>query len=103
MCTEALRSTRIKNLLLACIIAGHRVVSLVTNRQTKATYQVGDLVCVINYILSSNSLRGTESWTPICLPSISDRAFTYAYIGYVPKSDVCQVLLQIQCTSTVRV
>eukprot|EP00392_Amoebophrya_sp_AT5.2_P000105 g105.t1 len=93
VCTEALRSTRIKNLLLACIIAGHRVVSLVTNRQTKATYQVGDLVCVINYILSSNSLRGTESWTPICLPSISDRAFTYAYIGYVPKSDVCQIFL----------
>ncbi|CAD7925933.1 unnamed protein product [Amoebophrya sp. A120] len=95
--TEALRGVRkIPNLLLACVIAGHRVVSLVTNRQTKQSASGSssikrDLVCVINYILSSNSLKGSESWTPICLPSVSDRAFTYAYIGYVPKTEVCQI------------
>lgn len=67
------------------------MVSIVTNKQTKNTYRVSDLVPVINYVCSSNSLRGTESWTPICLPSVSETAFTYAYISFVGNTDVCQL------------
>jgi len=41
-----------------------------------------DLILLINLVTSSNSLKSGESWTPVCLPNLSQEAFVYAYVQY---------------------
>lgn len=88
---DALRSARMTNVLCGWIMAQHRLVSIISNRQ----YEVNslDLTMLLNLIMSSASLRTGESWTPICLVHLSDKAFAYAYISFVEESDVGVVFL----------
>merc|ERR1712129_479581 len=48
---------------------------------------------VVNMIMSSASLRTGESWTPVCLPHLSDKAFAYAYISFIEGTEVGVVFL----------
>lgn len=89
--TEALRGARINNVLLGFLMAGHRIISIVTNRQYKLSAL--DLSLLINLIMSSSSLRTAESWTPVCLANLNDKAFAYAYISFVEDTDVGVVFL----------
>jgi hypothetical protein len=88
---EALRSARIPNVLVGFLMAGHRVLAVVTNRQYRL--HALDLLAIINLIMSSASLRTVESWTPVCLVHLNDKAFAYAYISFVEESDVGVVFL----------
>jgi len=88
---EALRSARIPNVLCGFLMAGHRILSIVINRSFKV--HAVDLSMVINMIMSSASLRTGESWTPVCLPHLSDKAFAYAYISFIEGTEVGVVFL----------
>jgi len=39
----------------------------------------------LNTVSNSQSLRSSESWTPICLPKFSDRGYLYAYVCYIAE------------------
>merc|ERR1711896_125215 len=52
-----------------------------------------DLLAIINLIMSSASLRNAESWTPVCLVHLNDKAYAYAYVTFVEDSDVGVVFL----------
>ena len=41
-----------------------------------------DLSLIQNFIFSSESLRQTESWVPICLPGISDLGYIQIYCNF---------------------
>lgn len=88
---EALRATRLPNVLCAWLMAEHRIIALVCNKQYKASGL--DLSMIVNIIMSSASLQSGESWTPVCLPHLNDKAFAYAYISFVEESDVGVVFL----------
>jgi len=88
---EALRGARVQNVLCGFLLAGQRIISIVSNRQYKVNAQ--DLQALVNLIMSSASLRTGESWTPFCLVHLSDKAFAYAYISYVEGVDVGLVFL----------
>jgi len=90
---EALRSARINNVLAGWIMAGHRVLAITTNRQFKL--HPVDLVAILNLICSSASLRTGESWTPLCLAHLNDKAYAYAYISFIEDSDVGVVFLSM--------
>ncbi|CAE7946470.1 Vacuolar fusion protein MON1-like A [Symbiodinium microadriaticum] len=89
--TEALKSARLPNVLFAFLMAGHRVLSAVSNRQYRLNAL--DLGMVINIIMSSASLRTGESWTPVCMSQYNDKGFAYAYISFLEGSDVGLVFL----------
>ncbi|CAE7556873.1 MON1 [Symbiodinium natans] len=91
MATEALKSARLPNVLFAFLMAGHRVLSAVSNRQYRLNAL--DLGMVINIIMSSASLRTGESWTPVCMSQYNDKGFAYAYISFLEGSDVGVVFL----------
>lgn len=91
LATESLRAARLSNVLCGLLLAAHRVISIVTSRQYKL--HALDLMMVINLIQSSSSLRTSESWTPVCLTRLSDKAFAYAYISFIEDSDVGVVFL----------
>merc|ERR1712232_464156 len=88
---DALKAARVQNVLCGFLLAGHRLLSIVANRQ----YRVSaiDLHAIVNLIMSNRSLRTGESWTPVCLVHFQDTAFAYAYISFVEGTDIGIVFL----------
>jgi len=44
-------------------------------------------------VLSSNSIKSSESWIPICLPGYNATGFLHAYVKFEPRLDVGLVLI----------
>ncbi|MQL80665.1 hypothetical protein Taro_013123 [Colocasia esculenta] len=57
------------------------VVSLVGAQ--KASLHPDDVLLLSNFVLSSESFRTSESFSPICLPRYNPMAFLYAYVHYL--------------------
>ncbi|XP_043720812.1 vacuolar fusion protein MON1 homolog isoform X3 [Telopea speciosissima] len=67
--------------LFAILMCKHKVVSLVGAQ--KASLHPDDMLLLSNFILSSESFRTSESFSPICLPRYNPMAFLYAYVRYL--------------------
>ena len=55
-------------------------------KQKKKEIYPDDILLVMNLIHSSQSLRSSESWVPVCLPGISPDGFVYAYVYFFTKN-----------------
>ncbi|KAF5744710.1 protein SAND [Tripterygium wilfordii] len=66
--------------LFAILMCKHRVVSLVGAQ--KASLHPDDMLLLSNFIMSSESFRTSESFSPICLPRYNPVAFLCAYVHY---------------------
>ncbi|WVZ67219.1 hypothetical protein U9M48_016329 [Paspalum notatum var. saurae] len=66
--------------LFALLMCDHKVISLVGAQ--KATLHPDDILLLANFILSSESFRTSESFSPICLPRYNPMAFLYAYVHF---------------------
>lgn len=88
---DALRDVRISNILCGFLMASHRILAMVTNKQYRV--HALDLSMIVNIVMSSASLRTGEHWTPVCLVHLSEAAFAYAYVSFVDGSDVGIVFL----------
>ncbi|TKY67216.1 SAND protein [Spatholobus suberectus] len=66
--------------LFAILMCRHKVISLVGAQ--KASLHPDDMLLVSNFVMSSESFRMSESFSPICLPRYNPSAFLYAYIHY---------------------
>ncbi|XP_008794747.2 vacuolar fusion protein MON1 homolog [Phoenix dactylifera] len=67
--------------LFAILMCKHKVVSLVGAQ--KASLHPDDMLLLANFILSSESFRTSESFSPICLPRYNPMAFLYAYVHFL--------------------
>ncbi|XP_061958906.1 vacuolar fusion protein MON1 homolog [Populus nigra] len=67
--------------LFAILMCKHKVVSLVGAQ--KASLHPDDMLLLSNFIMSSESFRTSESFSPICLPRYNPMAFLYAYVRYL--------------------
>ncbi|XP_057729044.1 vacuolar fusion protein MON1 homolog [Arachis stenosperma] len=66
--------------LFAILMCRHKVISLVGAQ--KATLHPDDMLLLVNFIMSTESFRTSESFSPVCLPRYNPLAFLYAYIHY---------------------
>ncbi|CAL0332287.1 unnamed protein product [Lupinus luteus] len=66
--------------LFAILMCKHKVISLVGAQ--KATLHPDDMLLLANFVMSSESFRTSESFSPVCLPRYNSLAFMYAYIHY---------------------
>ncbi|XP_057782639.1 vacuolar fusion protein MON1 homolog [Salvia miltiorrhiza] len=66
--------------LFALLMCKHKVISLVSAQ--KASLHPDDILLLSNFIMSSESFRTSESFSPICLPRYNPMAFLYAYVHY---------------------
>ncbi|KAK6142012.1 hypothetical protein DH2020_016193 [Rehmannia glutinosa] len=66
--------------LFALLMCKHKVISLVGAK--KASLHPDDILLLSNFIMSSESFRTSESFSPICLPRYNPMAFLYAYVHY---------------------
>ena len=55
-------------------------------KQKKKDVVPDDILLLMNLIHSSQALRTSESWVPICLPGISPDGFVYAYVYFYTKN-----------------
>ncbi|KAJ0465137.1 putative vacuolar fusion protein Mon1 [Helianthus annuus] len=76
--------------LFAMLMCKYKVVSLVGAQ--KAVLHPDDILLLANFVMSSESLRTSESFSPICLPRYNPMAFLLAYIYYF-DNDTYLVLL----------
>ncbi|KAJ4971977.1 hypothetical protein NE237_005076 [Protea cynaroides] len=67
--------------LFAILMCKHKVVSLVGAQ--KASLHPDDMLLLSNFIVSCESFRTSESFSPICLPRYNPMAFLYAYVHYL--------------------
>lgn len=88
---EALRAARVPNVLCGWLMAGHRLIAMVNNKQFKP--HALDVSMVINFIMSSASLRTSESWAPICMPHYNSKAFARAYVTFIQDTEIGVVFL----------
>mmetsp|Transcript_12707 Transcript_12707/g.28452 ORF Transcript_12707/g.28452 Transcript_12707/m.28452 type:complete len:477 (-) Transcript_12707:1-1431(-) len=88
--TDHLKS-KVQGIILGLVLAGHRVVAMAQHKQFKSHPQ--DICVLVNFIMSSSSLRTAEAWTPVCLPHFHNAAFAYAYVSFFENSDVAVVFL----------
>ncbi|XP_057836189.2 vacuolar fusion protein MON1 homolog isoform X1 [Cryptomeria japonica] len=58
----------------------------------KVTLHPDDILLLSNFVVSSESFRTSESFSPICVPRYNPTAFLYAYVQYL-KDDIFLVVL----------
>ncbi|XP_020202350.1 vacuolar fusion protein MON1 homolog isoform X1 [Cajanus cajan] len=66
--------------LFAILMCRHKVISLVGAQ--KASLHPDDMLLLANFVMSTESFRTSEAFSPICLPRYNALAFLYAYIHY---------------------
>ncbi|XP_040382936.1 vacuolar fusion protein MON1 homolog isoform X2 [Oryza brachyantha] len=76
--------------LFALLMCEHKVISLVGAQ--KATLHPDDIFLLANFILSSESFRTSESFSPICLPRYNSMAFLYAYVHFFDENTYLTLL-----------
>jgi hypothetical protein len=75
--------------LFSLLMCRHKVVSLAGAQ--KASLHPDDLLLLSNFVMSSESFRTSESFSPICLPRYNAQAFLHAYVHFF---DVSQILVK---------
>ncbi|KAI3520519.1 hypothetical protein L1887_09968 [Cichorium endivia] len=68
------------SVVYSMLMCQHKVVSLVGTQ--KAPLHPDDLLLLANFVMSSESFRTSESFSPICLPRYNSMAFLHAYVHY---------------------
>lgn len=76
-----LQDVAVSGVLFAILMCKHKVVSLVGAQ--KASLHPDDMLLLSNFVLSSESFRTSESFSPICLPRYNSMAFLYAYVHFL--------------------
>ncbi|GLJ33553.1 hypothetical protein SUGI_0674710 [Cryptomeria japonica] len=76
--------------LFAILMCRHKVIS--TAGAQKVTLHPDDILLLSNFVVSSESFRTSESFSPICVPRYNPTAFLYAYVQYL-KDDIFLVVL----------
>lgn len=78
-------------LLYSIVITHAKVLSVV--RPKNHSVHPSDLQIIMTTVLSSNSIKSSESWIPICLPGYNATGFLHAYVKFEPRLDVGLVLI----------
>ena len=87
-----LNEKQVPELFYALLIARGRLINVV--RPKAHALFPADLHLIFNFVrASSGGLRGSESWTPLCLPNFNDTGYLHAHIAFVDQEQVCLLLL----------
>ncbi|KAH9288972.1 hypothetical protein KI387_033089 [Taxus chinensis] len=78
------------HVLFSVLMSRHKVISIAGAQ--KATLHPDDILLLSNFVVSSESFRTSESFSPICIPRYNPTSFLYAYVQYL-KDDIFLVVL----------
>ncbi|XP_057670221.1 vacuolar fusion protein MON1 homolog A [Diorhabda carinulata] len=87
--------SKIKNLVFAILLANNKLITLV--RMKKYCLHPADLHLIFNLVQASESLKNSESWTPLCLPKFDASGFLYGHVSYLSEDcQACLLLLTVE-------
>ncbi|KAJ8944935.1 hypothetical protein NQ318_013083 [Aromia moschata] len=87
--------SKIKNLVFAILLADNKLITLV--RMKKYYLHPADLHLIFNLVQASESLKNSESWTPLCLPHFDPSGFLYGHVSYLSEDcQACLLLLTVE-------
>lgn len=66
--------------MLCVILTPFEIITISKSEMINVTSS--DIILIQNLIFSSESLKQTESWVPICLPGISDCGYLQMYVNF---------------------
>jgi small GTP-binding protein len=72
------------------IVSNNHIVQLIKNKKYAIHSQ--DILLLLNFVNSSQSMKSSETWTPVCLPRYDPNGYFYAYISYF-HGNVCLIML----------
>lgn len=76
-------------MVFAILLGNNRLITLV--QMKKYHLHPADLHLIFNLVQATESLKYSESWTPLCLPRFDNSGFLYAHVSYL--ADDCQACL----------
>ncbi|XP_024022565.1 vacuolar fusion protein MON1 homolog isoform X2 [Morus notabilis] len=76
--------------LFAILMCKHKVICLVGAQ--KASLHPDDMLLLANFVMSSESFRTSESFSPICLPRYNAMAFLYTYVHFFDEDTYLMLL-----------
>jgi hypothetical protein len=82
--TSILKEHNLPDSLFMMLLSPFGLFSLI--RQKKREVYPDDILVLMNMLHSSQALRASESWTPVCLPGVSPDGFVFAYIYFFTKN-----------------
>nr|XP_009410022.1 PREDICTED: vacuolar fusion protein MON1 homolog A-like [Musa acuminata subsp. malaccensis] len=82
--------------LFALLMCKHKVVSL--SGAQKASLHPDDMLLLSNFVISTESFRTSESFSPICLPRYNPMVFLYVYVHFLDVH-TCLMLLSTSSDS----
>ena len=93
---DIMMKNRVENkLMFSILISDNRLIHMIRNK--KYNMKTKDLLLLMNFVGSAHSsMKSSETWTPICLPGISETQYVYGYINYFTEN-WCYVMI---CMST---
>ena len=65
-------------MLYAMVLAGDRLVALAESKRPEHRLRTADLILILNMVRSTQSLRRSETWLPLCLPWFNRGGFLHA-------------------------
>jgi vacuolar fusion protein MON1 len=76
----------------AILMCGYEIVALMQPKNNEL--HPSDLLLILNFVNTQNSLRKSETWMPLCLPNFNDAGCLYGYCSYLNgASDVSLMLI----------
>ncbi|KAE8711492.1 double-stranded RNA-binding protein 2-like [Hibiscus syriacus] len=76
--------------LFAILMCKHKVISLVGAQ--KASLHPDDILLLSNFVMSSESFRTSEAFSPICLPRYNPLAFLHGYVYFLDDNTYVMLL-----------
>lgn len=76
----------------AILMCGYEIVALMQPKNNEL--HPSDLLLILNFVNTQNSLRKSETWMPLCLPNFNPTGCLYGYCSYLKgASDVSLMLI----------
>lgn len=64
------------------LVTALNVISVFNNPNQVSEMKPYDVTVILNYIFANPSMKNGETWTPICVPGVSEEYILYVYTKY---------------------
>lgn len=86
--------SKVKDLVFSILIAHNQLVMYI--RLKNYVLHPIEIHLILNLLVASESLKTSETWTPICLPLFEPNGFVYAHISYLDETcNICLLMITV--------
>ena len=88
---KIIKSEKMDELNYAILMCGYEIVAIMQPKNNEL--HPSDLLLILNFVNTQNSLRKSETWMPLCLPNFNPTGCLYGYCSYLNGADDVSLML----------